>query len=119
MDDRRARQLSWLTTIICSLYTEWMASHLGEVTGSLGLLFQGVGAPLPRNTVFVLSLSPAILLAAGTLVVAGLVAKEFLIKEADVRHVATFVTFMCVGWFFYWCRMAIYQPLTDIMKKIG
>lgn len=119
MDDRRARRLSWLTTIICSLYVEWMAYHLGKFTGSFGHVFDGVGAPLPHNTVFVLSLSPIILLAAGALIVAGLVAKEFLIEEADVRHVATIVTFMCVSWFFYWCLMAIYQPLMDIMKKIG
>jgi hypothetical protein len=58
-------------------------------------------------------------LAGGTLVVAGLVAKEFLIKETGVRHVVTFVTFMCVDWFCYWCLMAIYQPLVDVLHKIG
>ncbi|HEY2291253.1 MAG TPA: hypothetical protein VGM86_11180 [Thermoanaerobaculia bacterium] len=51
--------------------------------------------------------------------VAGLVAKEFLIKETGVRHVVTFVTFMCVDWFCYWCLMAIYQPLVDVLHKIG
>jgi|tagenome__1003787_1003787.scaffolds.fasta_scaffold19128276_1 hypothetical protein len=119
MDDRRARRLSWLTTILCSLYVEWMAYHLGTLTGTFATLFQGIGGTLPSSTAFVVGLSPGILLAAGTLIVAGLVAKEFFIKEAGVRHVVTFVTFMCVGWFFYWCLMAIYKPMIDIMHKIG
>lgn len=29
MDDRRPRRLSWLTTVLCSLYVEWVAYHLG------------------------------------------------------------------------------------------
>jgi hypothetical protein len=119
MDDRRARRMTWLTTIICSLYVEWMAYHLGAFTGTFATLLQGLAAPLPPNTAFVVGLSRSILLAAGTLVVAGLVAKEFLIKEADVRHVTTFVTFMVVDWFFYWCLNAVYQPLIDIIHKIG
>jgi hypothetical protein len=119
MDDRRARRMTWLTTILCSLYVEWMAYHLGSVTGVFGKLFEGLADPLPPITAFVMGLSPVILLAAGTLVVAGLVAKEFLIKEADVRHVVTVVTFMCVDWFFYWCLYAFYKPLADILHKIG
>jgi hypothetical protein len=119
MDDRRARRMTWLTTIICSLYVEWMAYHLGAFTGTFGTLFQGLGGPLPPNTAFVVGLSRGILLVAGTLVVAGLVVKEFLIKEADVRHVTTIVTFMVVDWFFYWCLNAVYQPLIDIIHKIG
>lgn len=119
MDDRRARRLSWLTTIICSLYVEWMAYHLGTFTGTFATLFQGIGGTLPPNTAFVVGLSLGMFLAAGTLVVAGLVAKEFLIKDTGVRHVVTFVTFMCVDWFCYWCLMAIYKPLVDVVHKIG
>lgn len=119
MDDRRARRMTWLTTIICSLYVEWMAYHLGSATSAFGKLFAGLADPLPPSTAFVVGLSPVILLAVGTLIVAGLVAKEFLIKEADIRHVVTFVTFMGVGWFFYWCLMAIYKPLVDVLHKIG
>jgi hypothetical protein len=119
MDDRRSRRLSWLTTILCSLYVEWMAYHLGSFTGALGPVLQGLGTTIPPSTAFVAGLSQGILLIAGTLVVAGLVAKEFFIKEAGVRHVVTFVTFMCVDWFCYWCLMAIYQPLVDVMHKIG
>ena len=119
MDDRRARRLSWLTTAICSLYVEWMAYHLGTFTGTFAALFQGIGGTLPPNTDFVVGLSKGVLLVAGTLVVAGLVAKEFLIQEAGVRHVVTFVTFMGVDWFFYWCLNALYQPLIDVVQKIG
>jgi hypothetical protein len=119
MDDRRARRMTWLTTIICSLYVEWMAYNFGSIPGAFAALFQGIESPLPSSTAFVLGLSRGMFLAGGTLVVAGLVAKEFLIKEAGVRHVVTFVTFMCVHWFCYWCLMTFYQPLMDIFHKIG
>jgi hypothetical protein len=119
MDERRARRLSWLTTILCSLYVEWMAYHFGNFTNLFTTLFQGLADPLPPSTAFVLSLSRSTFLVAGNLVIAGLVVKEFLIKESEIRHVVTFVTFVCVNWFCYWCLNAVYQPLIDILHKIG
>jgi hypothetical protein len=119
MEDRLARRLSWLTTFFCSLYVEWTAFHLGTWMGSFGSLLRGIDGPLPPTTLFAAGLSKGVLLVAGTLLVAGLVAKEFLVRRTDVRHVITFMVFMSVSWFSRFCVDAIYKPLLEIIDKLG
>lgn len=68
---------------------------------------------------FVTGLSRWLLLLAGTLLVAGLVAKELLIRSSAVRQFITFIVFMGVGWFSFFCLDAILKPMIEIMNKIG
>jgi hypothetical protein len=117
-EERRARLLSWITTISCCLYVEWMSYTLGSWVGAFAPLFRGLGGP-PSTTQFVTSLPKSVLLEAGTLLVAGLVAKELLIRSTAVRQFITFMVFISVGWFSFFCLDAIYKPLIEVMNKIG
>jgi len=118
-EDRRTRLLSWVTTLFCSLYVGWMSYTLGRSVGAFEPIFRGLGASLPPTTRFVIGLSQSALLVAGTLLVAGLVAKELLLRSAAVRHVITFMVFMSVGWFYFFCLDAVYKPMIDILHKLG
>jgi hypothetical protein len=118
-DSRRANRLSWLTTAFCILYVGWMAWHMGGWFEALQAMLAGAPKPLPVNARFVTSLSPGLLRAAGAVVVAGLIAKELCISRTGVRQAITFLVYMAVGWFAFFCFDAIYQPLFEIMRRIG
>jgi hypothetical protein len=117
--ERRSRLLSWITTIFCSLYVEWMSYALGSWVGAFRPLFRGLGGPIPPTTMFVTGLTKSVLIEAGTLLVTGLVAKELLLRSTAVRQFITFMVFMSVGWFSFFCLDAIYKPMIDIFNKLG
>ncbi|HEV3457180.1 MAG TPA: hypothetical protein VHG32_11525 [Thermoanaerobaculia bacterium] len=79
----------------------------------------GLGTSIPRATRFVTGLPQSVLFVAGTLLVAGLAAKEVLIRSTAVRQTITFIVFMSVDWFTVFCQDAILKPLVEIMHRIG
>lgn len=119
MDDPLARRLSWLTTIFCCFHVGWMAYHFGGWMSALKDVFAGLAFPLPATAAFAVSITRGESLIAGALVIAGLVAKELLIQRTVIRHVITFLTFMVVTWFAWFCLGGVYEVFFEIFRRIG
>ena len=114
-----ARFLTGLTTAFCCLYVAWLSYHLGIWAEGVKPLLSGLGGPLPQATLFVQGLRKSVILAAGLSFIIGLLAKEFLVKSPAVRNAITFLVFMAITWFAYFCLSAILESFMDIMRKVG
>jgi hypothetical protein len=118
MEDRNSRYLTGITTAFCCCYIAWLAYHLGDWVRAFKPLLEGATG-MPPVTRFVTNLPKSALLAAGALLIAGLVIKELLIKISAVRTTVTFLVFMAVNWFAAFCAGAIVSFMKEILEKIG
>jgi len=118
IQNRRMQQLSWLTTLSCCIYVEWMAYRFGtQVEAARSLL--SLGGKLDLTTRLVLHLSPGYLLLCATVAVAVLVFKEFLAESIAVRLIITLMVFGGTAGFFWFCLDALFRQVVAILKLIG
>jgi len=119
MEDRGNRLLTGITTAFCCCYMAWLSYNLGLWLRSFARLFEGLAGPPPSVTAFVLGIPSTALLVAGALLIAGLVAKEFLVKNPSLRTTITFLVFMAVTWFTYFCLGSVVSLMKEVLDKIG
>lgn len=119
MTDRTARRLSWETTLLFSVCLAWVCYLLGRKLPAMGSLLEGLGMELPAATSFVISLSAPQIWSVGALLIAVLIGKEFLVRNASVRLTINAVAFLVTCGFLVFAVSALYEPLNEILKKIG
>ena len=119
MDDRGSRLLTGISTAFCCCYLAWLSHGLGLWLRAFARLFDGLAGPLPSVSAFVLGIPSTALLVAGALLIAGLVAKEFLVKNPSARTTITFLVFMAVTWFAFFCLGAVVSLMKEVLDKIG
>jgi uncharacterized membrane protein len=115
MTDRKA---SWGTTLLFSACLAWGCYQLGRQLPAMGSLLAGLGMELPEPTAFVISLSAPQIWSVGALLIAVLIGKELLFRNATVRLTINAVVFVVACGFFAFAVSALREPLVEVMEKI-
>src|SRR5262245_49100209 len=119
MNERIARGVSWGAALLCAGYIAWGCFHLKRSVSTIAQLLAGLGGELPTSTRFVIAFSSFYIWPVGALLILLVVGKELVVRNAVIRLAITVVFFIAAGWFFAFAVAAMYEPLQDILKKIG
>lgn len=113
------RKVSWGTTLLFSACLAWGCYQLGRQLPVMGSHLTGLGMELPAATFFVISLSAPQIWSVGALLIAVLIGKEFLVRNAAVRQTINVAVFLVACGFFAFAVSALRQPLVEVLEKIG
>jgi hypothetical protein len=119
MNDRIARGLSWGAALVCASYIVWECFHLRRSVSAIAQLLAGIGGELPASTRWVIAFSSSYLWPVGLLLILLVVGKELMVRNPVIRLAITVAVFVVTVWFFSFAVAAMYEPLLDILKKVG
>jgi hypothetical protein len=117
--ERKERTVAWTATIVACVYCGWLGLTVWRDSVEFGPTFGRLGVELPAVTRLLVNHGAAIGAVWAMVFIALLLVKEIFVRDKRLSAMLTCLVAIVAQFAAHWVTRLYFQPLFDILRKLG